>query len=67
MPTYLVQTFNGRYMKVVGSQFTPTMVYKEANTYPSKYAAKKHLKTLDNVPEDVKIVELVTNEGNLNG
>jgi hypothetical protein len=29
-----------------------------ANTYTSKYAAKKHLRTLDNVPEGVKIVEL---------
>ena len=33
---------------------------KIANTYPSKYAAKKHLRMLDNIPEDVKIVELVT-------
>jgi hypothetical protein len=28
----------------------------QANTYPSRYAAKKHLRTLDNVPTDVKIV-----------
>lgn len=33
----------------------------KANTYPSKYSAKKHLRMLDNVPEDVKIIELKEN------
>jgi len=33
---------------------------KDANSYSSKYAAKKHIKTIDNIPEDVKVVELET-------
>lgn len=33
---------------------------REANSYPSKYAAKKHLKQLDIDVEDVSVIELVT-------
>ena len=40
---------------------------RTANSYPSKYAAKRHLKQLDNVPNDAKIIELLTVEDNLNG
>jgi hypothetical protein len=32
---------------------------RKANTYSSKYQAKRHLKQLDNVPGNVKIVELL--------
>ena len=37
-----------------------TWVKANANTYSSKYAAKRHLKQLDNVPDNVKIVEVET-------
>ena len=37
-----------------------------ANSYTSKYQAKRHLKQLDKVPDNVKIAELLTVEENIN-
>lgn len=55
---FVIKSSVGGYMKVRdGVKWT--VDWREANTYPSKYAAKKHLRKLDNVPDDVKIVELV--------
>jgi len=63
MPTFVVANPNGLYLKVfpdLGMVWSQT----DFNKYPSKYAAKRHLKELDNVPEDVKVVPLLTEEGN---
>ena len=70
MPTFIVKhpTLSAA-MKVVGKSIMFITDARNANSYPSKYAAKKHLRMLDNVPEGVKIIELVdlTNGVNLNG
>lgn len=62
MPTFVV-THNDCFMKVVPGVGV-VWTYKEPNTYPSKYAAKRHLKQLDNIPDNIKIVELLTTEDN---
>lgn len=72
MPTFIIIDSNQRSLrKAVGSTIIWASDARLANTYPSKYAAKKHLRKLDNVPEDVKIIELVdvnlNNGDNLNG
>jgi hypothetical protein len=46
------------FLKPKGNNAEFTIELENTNTYSSRYAAKKHLRTLDNVPEDVKIVEL---------
>lgn len=48
---------NNDYMSVHSNNPVWTTL-NQANIYPSKYAAKKHLRTLDNVPEDIKIVQI---------
>lgn len=68
MPTFIIIDSAQRSLKkAVGSTILWVSDAHLANTYPSRYAAKQHLKKLDNVPPDVKIIELVTNEDNLNG
>ena len=63
MPTFAITNPNGLYLKVK-LDFTLDWVQCEPNTYSSKYAARRHLKELDNVPYDVKVVPLLTEEGN---
>ena len=57
MPTFVVM-LNDKFMRVFGGKPFWVETKNMANRYSSKYAAKRHLKALDNVPEDVKIVEL---------
>lgn len=65
MPTFIISRLNkvrgfDQYLyKAVNSTIIWASDVDKANTYPSRYAAKKHLRQLDNVPEDVKIIELV--------
>lgn len=61
MPTFVITDGQkGVALKVApGLNLLWVIDFKDANTYPSKYAAKRHLKQLDNIPEDIKIVELV--------
>lgn len=59
MPTYMVMNNEGA-MKVVNNQPIFILDSRSANIYTSKYQAKRHLKELDNVPEDAKIVEVLT-------
>jgi len=60
MPTFVI-LHDGYNLKVVPGVGV-VWVSNEPNTYPSKYAAKRHLKQLDNVPDSAKIVELETVE-----
>ena len=70
MPTFVVTNDDGYFMKVNkdgikwDDPHNYLNVFRFFNTYQSKYAAKRHLKELDNVPDDVKIVELVMEKGN---
>lgn len=64
---FIVQSDDIYLLKAIRNEIVWTVDVDKANTYPSKYAAKKHLRTLDNVPEDVRIIELVSTEENLNG
>ena len=67
MPTFVVTHYN--YAMKVTPEFGIVWVSdaRTANTYTSKYQARRHLKELDNVPEDVKIVEVQTVEDEING
>lgn len=65
MPTFIVMR-DSQALKVVPGSILWVNDARQANTYPSKYAAKKHLKQLDNMPNDIKIVELLTLEDTLN-
>lgn len=65
MPTFIVMR-GANTLKVVPGSILWVNDARTANTYPSKYAAKRHLKQLDNMPNDIKIVELLTLEDNLN-
>ena len=58
MPTFAV--FHQDYFMKIVPGIGVTWVKANANTYSSKYAAKRHLKQLDNVPDNVKIVEVET-------
>ena len=58
MPTFVISHDNYNLKVVPGVGVV--WVSKDPNTYPSKYAAKRHLKQLDNIPDNVKIVELET-------
>jgi len=62
MPTFVVANADG-VMKVVNNSPVFILDSRYANKYTSKYQAKRHLKELDNVPEGVKIVPLLTEEG----
>ncbi len=64
MPTFAVLNDLGLYLKVV-PEVGVTWVQNEPNQYPSKYSARRHLKELDCRPYCVKVVPLVTNEGNV--
>lgn len=70
MPIFVVVLFNkergfNQYLyKAAGSVILWASDIDKANKYTSKYQAKRHLKELDNVPDDVKIVELVMEKGN---
>lgn len=58
MPTFLIKA-QDRYMYVHpdGSiQWVKDQTF--ANTYTSKYQAKRHKQMLDNMPENAKVVEL---------
>jgi len=66
MPTFAIANPSGLYLKVL-PDFTLDWVQVEPNTYPSKYAARRHLKELDNVPDHVKVVPILIEEGNING
>lgn len=66
MPTFAILSANGLYLKVKPN-FTLDWVQCGPNTYTSRYQAKRHLKELDNVPDNVKVVPLVIEEGNVNG
>lgn len=59
MPNYCVA--NGdTFLKVEPPNIVTFISDKSlANFYPSKYAAKMHLRTLEGVPENIKIVENV--------
>ena len=58
MTRKFVIMFKEAYCYVKGHRLEATMKLNIANTYTSRYAAKKHLRTLDNVPLGVRIVEL---------
>lgn len=66
MPTFAVSNPNGLYLKV-HPNLGITWSQLDFNKYPSKYAAKKHLKELDNIPHCAKVVLIVTNEDLTNG
>ncbi len=66
MPTFVV-TDNEFFMKVTKEGLSWFADHNKANTYTSKYQARRHLKELDNVPEGVKIIELSAIEENVNG
>lgn len=58
MPTFVVM-LNQQALKVTpGLGILWVIDARQANTYSSKYAARRHLKQLDNIPNDVKIIEL---------
>lgn len=63
MLNFVITNQRGSYLKtsIAGTQWfiDPT----NANKYSSKYAAKQHLKQLDNMPEGVNIKELLTEKG----
>lgn len=59
MPTFIIANELGQYLKV-NPDLTIDWTQRDPNKYPSKYAARRHLKELDNVPEDVKVVLLLT-------
>ena len=60
MPTFSIQC-NDRFMYVHSDGSIQWVKDKTfANTYTSKYQAKRHKQTLDNVPPDAKIVEMET-------
>lgn len=61
MPTFAV-TSNEFFMKVTKDGLSWFADHTKANIYTSKYQARRHLKELDNVPEDAKIVEVQTVE-----
>lgn len=69
MPTFIVTDANkGVALKILpGFKLNWVIDFKLANRYTSKYAAKRHLKELDNLPEGVKIIELLTTKENVNG
>jgi hypothetical protein len=69
MPIFAVINNEGNMLVVVqGNKATwqiPPIngnLHRFFNTYTSKFQARRHLKELDNVPEDVKIVEVQTVE-----
>lgn len=64
MPTFIVTGPEGA-MIVVKNEPVFILDSKYANKYTSKYQAKRHLKQLDNVPDNVKIVPLLTEEGTI--
>ena len=71
MPTFIIVNATGLVMKTVRNN-SPVwddphnyFGFSLFNKYTSKYQAKRHLKELDNVPEDVKIVELVMEKDKL--
>lgn len=66
MPTFVILNSVGQALKVLPQCYAWVKDARKANTYTSKYQAKRHLKELDNVPDDVKIVEVLTEKGNLN-
>jgi hypothetical protein len=59
MPTFVILYSSGEALKVLPDCLAWAKDGSSANTYTSKYQAKRHLKELDNVPDDVRIVELV--------
>ena len=59
MPTFVVSDGTGL-MKVINNSPVFILDSSHANKYTSKYQAKRHLKQLDNVPENVKVVPLLT-------
>lgn len=61
MPTFVIMLERSALKTAPGSVLWVKDA-RQANTYTSKYQAKCHLKQLDNVPDGVKIVELVENE-----
>jgi hypothetical protein len=59
MPTFVIVNSDGLYLKIyhdLGIDWSQT----DYNKYTSKYQAKRHLKELDNIPECVKIIPLLT-------
>lgn len=62
MPTFIIQC-NDRFMYVNSDGSIQWVKDRSfANTYTSKYQAKKHLRLLDNVPDNVKVIELLEQE-----
>ena len=62
MPTYII--INTSNLALKGTGLTSYVWVKDArmaNIYTSKYQAKRHLKQLDNVPNNIRIVQLVNN------
>lgn len=57
MPKFVVMSGSFA-MKVIVDKVIFIEDARQANTYPSKYAARRHIKQLDNVPENVTIVEI---------
>ncbi len=59
MPNFLVSV-DDQYLKVEPPDRVTFISDKSlANSYPSKYAAKTHLRSLEGVPENIKIVEVI--------
>lgn len=52
-----VVNLNDQYMTIKNGKVVWTSKDK-ANTYPSKYAAKKHLRILDNIPDNIELEQI---------
>lgn len=61
MPTFVI-SHNELALKIANGSILWVKDARLANSYTSKYQAKRHLKQLDNMPEGAKVIELVTVE-----
>lgn len=58
MPTFIVKCGEKALKVLPPDKVTFIDNIELANSYPSRYAAKSHLKCLDDVPSDIQIVEV---------
>ena len=59
MPTFIVKCGEKALKVMPPNKVTFIDNIELANFYPSRYAAKSHLKCLDDVPNDIEIVEVI--------
>lgn len=58
MPTFIVKCGEKALKVIPPNKVTFIDEIKLANSYASRYAAKSHLKQLDDVPNNVQIIEV---------